>query len=33
MEEWINFHAEVALVVADAAGDRAVTLRVWDLVP
>lgn len=33
MEQWINSHAEVALVVSDTAGERALTLRVWDLVP
>ena len=33
MEQWINSHAEVALVIADKDGARALTLGVWDLVP
>jgi predicted aspartyl protease len=33
MEQWINSHPDIALVVAGEAGDRALTLRVWDLVP
>jgi hypothetical protein len=33
IEQWINSRPAVALVVAGAAGDRALTLRVWDLVP
>jgi predicted aspartyl protease len=33
MNQWINSHAEVALVVSDRSGDRALTLPVWDLVP
>jgi hypothetical protein len=33
MEQWINSHAEVALVVTDKAGTRDMTLGVWDLVP
>jgi len=33
MEEWINSHADVALVVAEKSGERALTLRSWDLVP
>jgi hypothetical protein len=33
IEEWINSHADVSLVVADKTGERAVTLRSWDLVP
>lgn len=33
VEQWINSRAEIALVVADAAGERALTLRVWNLVP
>jgi predicted aspartyl protease len=33
MQQWIESHADVALVVADDAGERALTLRVWDLVP
>jgi predicted aspartyl protease len=33
MEQWIDSHAEVALVVADKHGERALNLGVWDLVP
>jgi C-terminal processing protease CtpA/Prc len=33
MEQWINSHPDIALVVAGADGERALTLRVWDLVP
>ena len=33
MEQWINSHEEIALVVAGEAGERALTLPVWDLVP
>jgi predicted aspartyl protease len=33
MQQWIESHANVALVVASDAGERALTLRVWDLVP
>jgi predicted aspartyl protease len=33
MEQWINSHAEVALVVAGRFGERALTLGVWNLVP
>jgi predicted aspartyl protease len=33
MQQWIESHADVALVVADDAGERALTLRVWNLVP
>jgi predicted aspartyl protease len=33
MEQWVNSHAEVALVVADKVGERSLTLGVWDLVP
>jgi predicted metalloprotease with PDZ domain len=33
MEQWINSHADVALVVAEKDGERALRLRAWDLVP
>jgi predicted aspartyl protease len=33
MQQWIESHADVALVVADDTGERALTLRVWNLVP
>ena len=33
MEQWINSRPDIALVVAGEAGERALTLRVWDLVP
>ena len=33
MEQWIDSRPDIALVVAGAAGERALTLRVWDLVP
>jgi hypothetical protein len=33
MQQWIESHADVALVVASDAGERALTLPVWDLVP
>jgi predicted aspartyl protease len=33
MEQWIDSHAEVALVVAEKSGERALSLRIWDLVP
>lgn len=33
MQQWIESHADVALVVATEAGERALKLRVWDLVP
>jgi C-terminal processing protease CtpA/Prc len=33
MQQWIESHADVALVIADDAGERGLTLRVWDLVP
>jgi CO/xanthine dehydrogenase FAD-binding subunit len=33
MEQWINSRQDVALVVAGVAGERALTLHVWDLVP
>lgn len=33
MERWIDSRPDIALVVAGAAGERALTLRVWDLVP
>ncbi len=33
MQQWIESHADVALVVASEAGERALTLQVWDLVP
>lgn len=33
MEQWINSHEDVALVVAEKTGERALRLRAWDLVP
>ena len=33
MQQWLDAHADMALVVADAVGERALTLPVWDLVP
>jgi len=33
VDQWIASHTSVALVVADSVGERALTLRVWDLVP
>ena len=33
IERWVNSRPDIALVVAGAAGERPVTLRVWDLVP
>ena len=33
MEQWIDTHAEIALVVAEQSGERALKLRAWDLVP
>jgi hypothetical protein len=33
MEQWIDSHADVALVVAEKTGVRSLTLRAWDLVP
>jgi len=33
LEQWIDSHADVALVVAEETGERALTLRSWDLVP
>ncbi len=33
LQQWIESHAAIALVVADASGDRALSLNVWDLVP
>ena len=33
MQQWIESHASIALVVADESGDRALSLNVWDLVP
>jgi hypothetical protein len=33
IEQLIDSQADVALVVAGAAGERALTLHVWDLVP
>lgn len=33
IEQWIDSHADVALVVVDGVGERALTLGVWDLVP
>jgi predicted aspartyl protease len=33
LEQWINSHPEIALVVAGKDSERALNLRVWDLVP
>lgn len=33
LQHWIDSHESIALVVAGQAGDRALTLPVWDLVP
>lgn len=33
LEQWIDSHAEIALVVAEQSGERALKLRAWDLVP
>jgi hypothetical protein len=33
MEEWIESHADIALVVTEKTGERALRLRGWDLVP
>jgi hypothetical protein len=33
LEDWINTHSALALVVASAAGDRSLSLRAWELVP
>jgi predicted aspartyl protease len=33
LQDWIDSHAAVALVVAEKSGERSVTLPAWDLVP
>ncbi len=33
MQQWIDSHANVALVINDIAGEHTLTLPVWNLVP